>query len=122
MNSTTLLIILAAVAVCVVALVIFSRSKKNSADAKKEDAAEAGTYAPLAQGILNAIGGKDNVKSASYCTTRLSFEVKNYNRVDEKAVKAAGAAGVIRPGKNSCQVIIGKSAKSVYGELNKLLK
>ena len=122
MNSTTLLIILAAVVVCVVALVIFSRSKKDSAAAKKEDAAEAGTYAPLAQGILNAIGGKDNVISASYCTTRLSFEVKNYNRVDEKAVKEAGAAGLIRPAKNSCQVIIGKSAKSVYSELNKLLK
>ena len=122
MNSTTLRIILAAVVVCVVAFVIYSRSRKNNAAAKKEDAAEAGEYAPLAQGILNAIGGKDNVISASYCTTRLSLEVKNYNRVDEKAVKAAGAAGVIRPGKNSCQVIIGKSAKSVYSELNKLLK
>ena len=122
MNSSTLLVILAVVVVCAVVFVLFSRSGKNKAAEKKADSAEANKYALVAQDILKGIGGKDNVVSASYCTTRLRFVVKNYNQVNEQAVKAAGASGIIRPGKNACQVIVGTKVKSVYDELDKLLK
>ena len=113
MNSSTLLIILAVVVVCAVVFV-YSRSGKNKAAEKKADPAEASKYAQLAQDILKALGGKDNVVNASYCTTRLRFEVKNYRQVNEQAVKAAGATGIIRPGKNACQVIVGTNVKSVF--------
>ena len=63
-----------------------------------------------------------DIVSASYCTTRLRFEVKDYRQVNEQAVKAAGATGIIRPGKNACQVIVDTNVKSVYDELDKLLK
>ena len=43
-------------------------------------------------------------------------------QVNEQAVKAAGATGIIRPGKNACQVIVDTNVKSVYDELDKLLK
>ena len=122
MNTTTLLIILAVVVVCAVVFVLYSRSGKNKAAEKKADPAEASKYAQCAQDILKALGGKDNVVNASYCTTRLRFEVKNYNQVNEQAVKASGATGIIRPGKNACQVIVGTNVKSVYDELDKLLK
>ena len=122
MNSSTLLVILAVVVVCAVVFVLFSRSGKNKAAEKKADPAEANKYAQVAQDILKGIGGKDNVVSASYCTTRLRFVVKNYNQVNEQAVKAAGASGIIRPGKNACQVIVGTKVKSIYDELDKLLK
>lgn len=122
MNSTTLLVILAVVVVCVVAFMFFSRSGKNKTAEKKVDPVEVSKYAQVAQDILKGIGGKDNVVSASYCTTRLRFVVKNYNQVNEQAVKAAGASGIIRPGKNACQVIVGTKVKSIYDELDKLLK
>ena len=41
--------------------------------------------------------------------------------VDEKAVKKAGAAGVIRPSKTACQVVIGPKVQFVYDELKKML-
>ena len=122
MNSTTLLVILAVVVACAAAFLSFPRSGKNKAAEKKADPAEANKYALVAQDILKGIGGKDNVVSASYCTTRLRFVVKNYNQVNEQAVKAAGASGIIRPGKNACQVIVGTKVKSIYDELDKLLK
>ena len=122
MNSTTLLVILCVVVVCAAAFLSFPRSGKNKAAEKKVDSAEANKYALVAQDILKGIGGKDNVVSASYCTTRLRFVVKNYNQVNEQAVKAAGASGIIRPGKNACQVIVGTKVKSIYDELDKLLK
>lgn len=122
MNSSTLLVILTVVSVCVVAFILLPRSGKNKTAEKKVDPAEANKYAQVAQDILKGIGGKDNVVSASYCTTRLRFVVKNYNQVNEQAVKAAGASGIIRPGKNACQVIVGTKVKSIYDELDKLLK
>lgn len=122
MNSTTLLVILCVVVVCAVAFLSVPHSGKNKAAEKKADPAEANKYAQVAQDILKALGGKDNVVNASYCTTRLRFVVKNYNQVNEQAVKAAGATGIIRPGKNACQVIVGTKVESIYDELDKLLK
>lgn len=122
MNSTTLLVILCVVVVCVGAFLSIPHSGKNKAAEKKVDTAEASKYSQVAQDILKGIGGKDNVVSVSYCTTRLRFVVKNYNQVNEQAVKAAGATGILRPGKNACQVIVGTKVKSIYDELDKLLK
>ena len=38
-----------------------------------------------------------------------------------KEIKAAGAAGVIRPSKTTCQVIIGPKVQFVYDEVKKLM-
>lgn len=78
-------------------------------------------FTAIASGVLAAIGGKGNVTNVDYCATRLRFEVKDSTAVDEKAVKAAGAAGVIRPSKNACQVVIGPKVQFVYDELKKML-
>ena len=78
-------------------------------------------YTAIASGVLEAVGGKGNVANVDYCTTRLRFEIKDYTAINEKAVKAAGAAGVIRPSKNACQVIIGPKVQFVYDELKKML-
>lgn len=78
-------------------------------------------FTAIAAGVLKAIGGKENVSNVDYCTTRLRFEIKDYTAVNEKAIKAAGAAGVIRPSKTACQVIIGPKVQFVYDELKKML-
>ena len=78
-------------------------------------------FTTIASGVLAAVGGKANVANVDYCATRLRFEVKDSTAVNEKAVKAAGAAGVIRPSKNACQVVIGPKVQFVYDELKKML-
>ena len=78
-------------------------------------------FTAIASGVLAAVGGKGNVANVDYCATRLRFEVKDSTAVNEKAVKAAGAAGVIRPSKTACQVVIGPKVQFVYDELKKML-
>ena len=78
-------------------------------------------YTAIASGVLAAVGGKGNVANVDYCATRLRFEIKDHTAVDEKAVKKAGAAGVIRPSKTACQVVIGPKVQFVYDELKKML-
>ena len=51
-----------------------------------------------AQQILIALGGADNIIEIEPCITRLRTEVHDPSVVDEAALKAAGAHGVIRAG------------------------
>ena len=77
-------------------------------------------FTAMAQIILEGLGGKENVTSIDHCITRLRLEVKDRLLVDEKKIKASGAAGVIRPGKTAVQVIIGPKVQFVYDEFKKL--
>ena len=93
-------------------------------DAEAEMSIELGNedYSKMAAAILEGCGGKANITSIDNCITRLRLEVKDRLLVDEKAIKASGAAGVIRPGKTSVQVIIGPKVQFVADEFKKLCK
>ena len=77
-------------------------------------------FTAMAAIILEGVGGKENVTSIDHCITRLRLEVKDRLLVDEKKIKSSGAAGVIRPGKTSVQVIIGPKVQFVHDEFKKL--
>ncbi len=79
-------------------------------------------FTEVAAKILEGIGGKENVASIDNCVTRLRLEVKDPLAVNEKVIKSAGVAGVIRPGKNSVQVIVGTKVQFVADEFKKLCK
>lgn len=79
-------------------------------------------YTQVAAVVLEGVGGKANVTSLDNCITRLRFEIKDYTKVDEKKIKSAGVAGVIRPSKNAVQVIVGTKVQFVADEMKKMLK
>ena len=93
-------------------------------DIEAEKAAVLGNsdYAAVAAVILEGLGGKENVTSIDNCITRLRLEVKDQTKVDEKKIKSAGVAGVMRPGKTSVQVIVGTKVQFVADEFKKLCK
>ena len=67
----------------------------------------------MARKLMQAAGGRDNVKSADCCATRLRLELKDVGLLDEKAAKAAGALGVVKPGGNACQIVVGMTVQQV---------
>ena len=77
-------------------------------------------FTEIAKIILEGVGGKENVTSVDNCITRLRLEIKDYTAVNEKMIKSAGVAGVIRPSKNAVQVIIGTKVQFVADEFKKL--
>ena len=79
-------------------------------------------YTEVAKIVLEGVGGPENVASIDNCITRLRLEVKDYTKVNEKVIKSAGVAGVIRPSKTSVQVIIGTQVQFVADEFKKLCK
>ena len=79
-------------------------------------------FTEVAKIVLEGLGGKDNVKSLDNCITRLRLEINDYTKIDEKKIKSAGVAGVMRPSKTSVQVIVGTKVQFVADEMKKMLK
>ena len=79
-------------------------------------------FTTVAKIVLDGVGGKDNVESVDNCITRLRLVIKDYTKVDEKKIKSAGVAGVVRPSQKDVQVIIGTKVQFVADEFKKLCK
>ncbi len=78
-------------------------------------------FTEVAAIILEGLGGKKNISNIDNCITRLRVEIKDYTAVDEKKIKSAGIAGVIRPSKTSVQVIVGTQVQFVADEIKKMI-
>ena len=91
-------------------------------EAEKQAVLANDDFTEVARVILEGVGGKENVTSIDNCITRLRLEIKDYTKVDEKKIKSAGVAGVIRPGQKSVQVIVGTKVQFVADEFKKLCK
>lgn len=79
-------------------------------------------FTEVAKIILEGVGGKENVNTIDNCITRLRLTIKDYTKVDEKKIKSAGVAGVVRPSKNDVQVVVGMKVQFVADEFKKLCK
>ncbi|SES95529.1 maltose/glucose-specific PTS transporter subunit IIBC [Kosakonia radicincitans] len=95
-----------------------------------DTASEANSATTSAQGqsgynvpaLLNALGGAENIDSLDNCITRLRLVVKDMSRVDEAALKANRAIGVIKVNQHNLQVVIGTQVQSVKDEMVQLMR
>lgn len=94
----------------------------DDVEAEKNVQLASDDYTAIAKQILAGCGGKENIASIDNCVTRLRLEVKDMTQVDDKAIKAAGVAGVIKPGKTSVQVIVGTKVQFVADAFSELCK
>jgi len=72
-----------------------------------------------AAALIAALGGRDNLQDIDACTTRLRLRVSSQEKVDEAALRALGASGVLRPSKDTVQVIIGLRADEIAGNMRR---
>jgi PTS system N-acetylglucosamine-specific IIC component len=74
----------------------------------------------LARQYLEVLGGQDNLVTIDACITRLRLTLKDRSIVDERKLKALGAAGVVKLGEQNLQVILGPLAEIIAGEMKAL--
>lgn len=67
--------------------------------------------------FVKALGGAANLTSVDACTTRLRLIVADQTAVDDAALTALGARGIIRPSANATQVVLGPIADLVAEEI-----
>ncbi|SDN70428.1 glucose PTS transporter subunit EIIB [Allokutzneria albata] len=76
--------------------------------------------ADKAGAILAGLGGADNVEDIEACITRLRCEVRDGSLVDQAALKAAGAHGVMQQG-TIVQVVVGPEADTLAEDIQDLM-
>ena len=69
-----------------------------------------------AEQIVAGLGGRENISDLEPCITRLRVEVVDQEKVDEEALRASGAFGVVRSGR-VVQVVVGPTADELAGEI-----
>lgn len=74
----------------------------------------------LAHELLELLGGQDNVKTITYCATRLRPVLKNHSLADiEKIETLEGVTGVV-DAESGIQIVIGTNVGEVYEEFIKI--
>lgn len=73
-----------------------------------------------AEQILAGLGGAGNVVDLEACITRLRTEVEDAALVDQAALKAAGAHGVVASG-TVVQVVVGPEADTLADDIEDLM-
>lgn len=76
--------------------------------------------ASKAEQILAGLGGADNIVEIEPCITRLRTEVEDETKVDQAALKAAGAHGVMASGA-VIQVVVGPEADTLADDIEDLM-
>jgi PTS system D-glucosamine-specific IIC component len=74
----------------------------------------------LASNILEALGGKENIKTLDACITRLRISVHDVSKVDKERLKNLGAAGVLEVG-NNIQAIFGPKSDQIKTQIKKIM-
>lgn len=70
--------------------------------------------------VLDAMGGKENIKHLDACITRLRVEVNDKSKVDVGELKALGAAGVLEVG-NNMQAIFGPKSDQIKHDMARII-
>ena len=75
----------------------------------------------LAENVLEALGGRENVESVEGCITRLRLFVADPEHIDDARLKALGASGVVKRGKVA-QVVMGTQSDRIAARMERILK
>ncbi len=78
-------------------------------------------YDGLAKKYVDVLGGKENIKEIESCITRIRLVLKSNKDLDEKAIKALGASGVMKAGDQVTQVIVGTKAEALVEAMKNYL-
>lgn len=78
-------------------------------------------YLATAARFLDALGGKENITDLENCATRLRLEVADVAKVDDAALRRAGAAGTMKPGGKAVQVVYGLNVQFVKDAMERIM-
>ena len=77
-------------------------------------------YSATARRLVELAGGKDNIKKAFHCMTRLRFNVKDKSLVNDKKMTELPEVVGVNWHNDQCQIIIGNEVSAVYKAVEKL--
>ncbi|HGL3921616.1 TPA: glucose-specific PTS transporter subunit IIBC [Staphylococcus aureus] len=86
----------------------------------KQSQAVTASATELPYAVLEAMGGKANIKHLDACITRLRVEINDKSKVDVPGLKDLGASGVLEVG-NNMQAIFGPKSDQIKHEMQQIM-
>jgi glucose-like phosphotransferase system IIB component len=80
-----------------------------------------GKYEILAEKVIAAYGGAENIKNVDACITKLRVQVVEPNNVNKEQLVELGARGVIKPSPQSVYAVFGNEADIIKNKMNEIL-
>ena len=74
-------------------------------------------YDSLVNGVVDLVGGKDNVEFFTHCVTRLRFNVKDQSKVDTASIEKLDGVLGVQWQNGQLQIIIGQAVGDVYKKI-----
>ena len=100
---------------------LYTKADVNARKAKGNNADGVAVEDELSRDITRGLGGKKNIDTVDCCATRLRCTVINPDLVNDAALKATGASGVIHKG-NGVQIIYGPHVTVIKSNLEDYLE
>ena len=94
---------------------------KEDTKTKPTANAKENKYQVTAREVVEAIGGRDNIKSVIHCFTRLRFSLKDDSIPNDDQVNQISGVLDVARANNQYQVVIGQTVDDVYDEVIKIL-
>ncbi len=76
----------------------------------------------LGNGIMDALGGKENILEIDNCISRLRLVLKDTSIVNDALLKKTGSLGIIKINENNIQVVYGTKVEKAAAELKRAVK
>ena len=79
-------------------------------------------YDQIAEIVIEALGGKSNIKNVDNCITRLRIDLENVKKVDRNKLKESGCSGVFFPAPQHIHIVFGPLVEFVRNAVDDRLE
>ncbi|MGL4623282.1 MAG: PTS transporter subunit EIIC [Culicoidibacterales bacterium] len=80
------------------------------------------THREIAQQILAAVGGPNNIQTMSHCMTRIRFKLHNISVAQSDSIKNLPGVLTVVESAGQYQIVMGKQLMATYQEIEQLLR
>lgn len=79
-------------------------------------------YDKIAEIVIEALGGKSNIKNVDNCITRLRIDVEDVKKIDNARLKESGCSGVFFPAPQHIHIVFGPMVEFVRNAVDEHLE
>lgn len=79
-------------------------------------------YDKIAEIVIEALGGKENIKNVDNCITRLRIDVEDIKKIDKKKLSESGCSGVFFPAPQHIHIVFGPLVEFVRNAVDDRLE
>ncbi|MGY4689550.1 glucose-specific PTS transporter subunit IIBC [Salibacterium sp. K-3] len=100
---------------------LMTPGREEEADDEENGSTDASGGGELPYNVLEAFGGKENLKNLDACITRLRITVHDKGEVNKNRLKKLGASGVMEVG-NNVQAIFGPKSDALKSQMQDIIE